>query len=206
MKTVPAMLGLTDFSAEAVSYSPMPETIDPPAPVGEIAETKQQFISQQQLDQAVAQARAEVEARYEQQLQQLREDSERQLEEERLRAIDSQADQLAGALIEQFAALGPDLAERLFERCRPVLARLARDQAVSELTDILTTIVQANCRVLASGPDELLKALRDRLEGQSLDVVWTEAPGPDISIGAGDTIVETQLSEWFCALEETVDG
>ncbi|NNE24987.1 MAG: hypothetical protein HKN11_20495 [Rhizobiales bacterium] len=206
MKTVPAMLGLTDFSAEAVGYPPLSEAIVPPVPAHETEETEQQFISQQQLDQAVAQARAEVEARYEQQLQKLREDGERQLEEERLRATENQADQLAGAVIEQFAALGPDLAERLFERCRPVLARLARDQAVGELSDVLTSIVQANCTVVASGPDALLKALRDRLEGHPLDVVWTEAPGADISIEAGDTIVETQLSDWFCAVEETADG
>lgn len=206
MKTVPAIMRLTDFSTEAASFAPLPETIVPPVPADEIVETKQQFISQQQLDQAVDQARAEVEARYEQQLQQLRENSERQLEEERLRAIESQADELAGAVIEQFSALGPDVAERLFEKCRPVLARLARDQAVSELSDVVTTIVQTNCKVAASGPAELLAALRERLEGHAMEVVWTEAPGADILVEAGDTIVETQLSEWFCAIEVSVDG
>ena len=206
MKTVPAISRLTDFSTEAASFAPLPETIVPPAPVDEIVETNEQFISQQQLDQAVGQARAELEARYEQQLQQQREDSERQLEEERQRAIDNQADQLASAVIEQFSALGPDVAELLFERCRPVLARLARDQAVGELSDIVTTIIQTNLKVAASGPEELLSALRERLEGHAVEVVWTEASGADILIEAGDTIVETQLSEWLCALEGTGDG
>jgi len=206
MKTVPAIMRLTDFSTEDASFAPLPETIVPPVPVDEIVETKQQFISQQQLDQAVDQARAEVEARYEQQLQQLRENSERQLEEERLRAIENQADQLAGAVIEQFSALGPDVAERLFEKCRPVLARLARDQAIDELNDVVTTIIQTNCKVAATGPAELLAALRERLEDHAMEVVWNEAPGADILVEAGDTIVETQLSEWFCALEVTADG
>ena len=81
MKTVPAIMGLADFSVEAGSFAPMPETIVPSMPVEETVDTNQQFISQQELDQAVDHSRAEVEARYEQQLQQLREDSERQLEE-----------------------------------------------------------------------------------------------------------------------------
>ena len=108
-------------------------------------------------------------------------------------------------LIEQFASLGPDMADRLFEKCRPVLARLAKEQAVGELAEILTTIVQANSKVAASGPAELLKALSERLEGHSMQVDWTEAPVTEISIEAGDTLVESRLTDWLCAVEETAD-
>ena len=193
MKTVPAIVGLADFSVVAGDFEPLPEVIVPPDEPIELAETPKQFISQQELDQAVDHARAEVEARYEQQIQQLREDGERQLDEARLQAIDQQADQLTAAVVELFGMLGKDVADKLFEKCRPVLGGLAREQAMSELSDLLDRIVRDNCKVVVSGPSELLKALGERLEGHDLDVDWTEEPVADILPAFSDDLARVDV-------------
>ena len=148
----------------------------------------------------------EAEARAAQELQQVRDEYEKRLEHERLKAIDDQAEIVLARMTGEFAALGADMANRLFEKCRPVLGILAREQAVAELAEVLEAIVQANCKLTVTGPGELLDALRKRLAGQNLEVNWQEDQVTDISITVGETIVETQLSEWFGSMAETADG
>lgn len=205
MKTVPARLRLIDFTDDAGASPAPPEMVADPA-IAAPRQATEQMMSQAELDQAVSQARDEAEARAAQELQQVRDEYEKRLEHERLKAIDDQAEIVLARMTGEFAALGADMANRLFEKCRPVLGILAREQAVAELAEVLEAIVQANCKLTVTGPGELLDALRKRLAGQNLEVNWQEDQVTDISITVGETIVETQLSEWFGSMAETADG
>jgi len=205
MKTVPARLRLIDFTDDAGASPAPPEMVADPA-IAAPRQATEQMMSQAELDHAVSQARDEVEARAAQELQQVRDEYEKRLEHERLKAIDDQAEIVLARMTGEFAALGADMANRLFEKCRPVLGILARERAVAELAEVLEAIVQANCKLTVTGPGELLDALRKRLAEQNLELNWQEDQVTDISITVGETIVETQLSEWFGSMAETADG
>ena len=200
MNTVPAILRLTDFSTKDTASSPEPEVGDQPTADIEFLPTSAPRVSQQELEKAVSLARAEAEARCAEQIQQVREDFERQLARDHLQSADEQATVLVEKITEQLALTGQRLAERLFEKCRPVIGNLAREQAITELIVVLNTIVQTNCTIHVKGPAELLQTMRERLLGTNLKAEWQETADADVSIEFGDTIVETQLSGWFNSL------
>ncbi|MGI9462738.1 MAG: hypothetical protein ACR2OM_02295 [Aestuariivirgaceae bacterium] len=206
MRTVPAVLRLTDFSAQAGAISE--DHLPPVLPMLEAAEFDDTDGAplQAAIEQARCEASAQAEAMHAQQLAEANEAFEERLADARAKWVEEQAAVLADQLPQQFEAAGNELAERLFAHCRPVLGTIARDRAVAELEDILQQVIEANCQIDVSGPADLIEALRNKLADSPLRVNWHEGAGADLSIKAGETLIETRLADWLADTSETGDG
>ncbi|WP_232631145.1 hypothetical protein [Methylobacterium sp. Leaf118] len=105
---------------------------------------------------------------------------------------------LADGLTAAFARLDAELSERVARLLAPVLTESLRRQAVAALSVAVTRLLAepqpAALRV--TGPEDLITALSGRLGHLSASVAFTAADTPEVTVTAGETVIETELAAW----------
>ncbi len=197
MKTIPAAMRLIDFSADTTGTpDDLSSEIVPNLQMVE-PERRADDPIDEAIEQARAQAREEAVAAHAEELTRLQEEFGQRLIAERAEWVEQQAELLAGQITDQFEKLGLDLTEKLYAHCRPVLAAIARNQAIADMVQILNEVVENSCGVEIHGPPDLTEKLRKQLSEKPFSVSCHAASTPDVSIKVADTLIETRLAAWL---------
>ncbi|MCD2179028.1 hypothetical protein [Rhizobium sp. C1] len=200
---------LKDFSAPPPSA---PEVFELPSP----AEISFDFTPEPQVDldelrrEAHAEGRAEMQAEMEETHRREIEAliaQHRQNEAEMAAALEqSVADQLSVALPRMAAQVQEFLSGHVLNALRPILDEAIAERAVESLAQTVRTVFagEGGIELVIKGPEALAERLRERLAGEDLDFRHVEAPGIDLSVEQGDTVLMTRLSAWRESVEELV--
>lgn len=105
---------------------------------------------------------------------------------------------LAGQLAAAFAGLDATLSERVARLLAPVLNEALRRQAVEALSQAVTRLLAEPqpAAISITGPEDLIAALSFRLSGLSAAVAFTASDATEVTVSAGETVIETELSAW----------
>lgn len=142
--------------------------------------------------------RAEALAEAEERLAQERAAFETRLAEARHDWAETEGTVLAGQLAAAFAGLDATLSERVARLLAPVLDQALRRQAVEALSQAVTRLLAEPqpAAISITGPEDLIAALSGRLSGLSAAVAFTAADVTEVTVSAGETVIETELSAW----------
>jgi hypothetical protein len=129
---------------------------------------------------------------------------QQQLVRERAAWAAGQGDKLAGALAAALEALESRIADAVSSILTPFVEARLRGQAVAELRAELDALLASEPEIGLSvaGPDDLLAALRSRLSGQRCSVTYSASETCDVSVNAGQTLLQTRLEAWKARIEE----
>lgn len=147
---------------------------------------------------ALASARAEMDAALAAQ--------KRSFEELLARERDTWAAAESARLEKGFTAALAEIEARIAEAAvrvlGPVLMAGLREQAAASLMEKLQVLLQKDGagRLIVSGPEDLLRSLRERLAGQSIATVFLPGPSCDVRVEIGPTVLETSLAAWAAQL------
>lgn len=134
-----------------------------------------------------AQERAAQQARFEEQVAQARRDWSA-----------AQGETLAVGFAAAMQALDTALSDRVAGLIAPVLGQALQRRALDELGAALRRILAEPQRpaVRVRGPEDLITALEARLGGLSAGIAFEADAGPEVSVSAGETVIETELAAW----------
>ncbi|SOC83490.1 hypothetical protein SAMN05421890_1940 [Ensifer adhaerens] len=198
---------LKDFSAPPPAA---PEVFDLPAPT----EIAFDFAPEPQVDLDELRREAHEEGRAEMQAQMQeahRHEIEalmaahRQAEAEMAAVFDQRmAEQLADALPRMATDIQNLLSGHVMNALKPLLDAIMTDRAVDSLAQTIRSVFagEGGIELVLKGPAALAEKLRERLQGQDLEFKHVEAPGFDLSVEHGDTVLMTRLSAWRESVEE----
>jgi len=198
---------LKDFSAPPPSA---PEVFDLP----QASEIAFDFPSEPQIDldalrreaheEGRAEMQAELQAVHQQEIDALIA-SQRQAEADMIAAFEQKmAEQLADTLPRIATDIRELLSDHVINALRPILDAAVTDRAVESLAQTVRSIFagEGGIELVLKGPGSLAENLRGRLAGLDLDFKHVEAPGFDLSVEHGDTVLMTRLSAWRESVEE----
>ncbi len=116
----------------------------------------------------------------------------------RLEWTEAQGDALAAGFADAMQTLDADLSGRVARLIAPVLGQALQRQTLDELASALKRILAEPQRaaVQVRGPEDLITALSARLPGPSVGIVFEAASGPEVTVCAGETVIETELAAW----------
>ncbi|CAO4164361.1 Flagellar assembly protein FliH [Methylorubrum aminovorans] len=142
------------------------------------------------LEQASAQAaleRAAQQALFEEGLAQARRDWS-----------EAQGKALAAAFATAMQALDAALSERVARLIAPVLGQALQRQTLDELAVALKRILAEPQRpaVRVRGPEDLIAVLSARLGSHAAGIAFEADAGPEVSVSADETVIETELAAW----------
>jgi hypothetical protein len=198
---------LKDFSAPPPS---VPDVFELPQPT----EIAFDFTPEPQVDLDALRREAHEEGRAEMQaeLQALQQQeiealiaSQRQAEADLAAAYEQKmAEQLADALPRIATDVRELLSHHVMNALRPILDAAITDRAVESLSQTVRSVFagEGGIELVLKGPGSLAEKLRERLVGLDLDFRHVEAPGVDLSVEHGDTVLMTRLSQWRESVEE----
>ncbi len=198
---------LKDFSAPPPSVPDVFELAQP-------TEIEFDFVPEPQVDldalrreaheEGRAEMQAELQAMHQQQIDALIA-SQKQAEADIAAAYEHKmAEQLADALPRIAADVRELLSFHVMNALRPILDAAMTDRAVESLAQTVRTVFagEGGIELVLKGPASLADKLRERLVGLDLDFKNVEAPGMDLSVEHGDTVLMTRLSAWCESVEE----
>ena len=109
----------------------------------------------------------------------------------------AQGEILAQGFVAAMQALDATLSDRVARLIAPVLGQALQRQALDELGAALKRILAEpqQAVVKVRGPDDLIAALAARLGG-AVGITFEEAEGPEVTVRAGETVIETELAAW----------
>ncbi|KQO89302.1 hypothetical protein [Methylorubrum extorquens] len=110
---------------------------------------------------------------------------------------EAQSEILVQGFVAAMQALEATLSDRVARLIAPVLGQALQRQALDELSIALKRILAEPQRaaVQVRGPDDLIAALAARLGG-STGIAFEAAEGPEVTVRAGETVIETELAAW----------
>lgn len=110
---------------------------------------------------------------------------------------EAQGEILAQGFVAAMQALDATLSDRVARLIAPVLGQALQRQALDELGAALKRILAEpqQAAVQVRGPDDLIAALAARLGG-STGIAFEAAEGPEVTVRAGETVIETELAAW----------
>ncbi len=204
---------LTDFSPPAAKEAPGIEIRKTFKVTEEKAPEPQQPVADRQAELIKA---AEAKIRSEE-----REASSRQIEEaiasERARWedelsvqrkiwVEQEAAQLSTQMVEALMRIETILADRVANILRPFVSEAFHKQSISELKDILTTLlIRGEARLMEiTGPEDVLQALKANLGAHKGTIEFISGDHVEISVAAHDTTVQTQLDPWATRLKQAL--
>lgn len=150
--------------------------------------------------------RAEAQAELEHALAEERARSDERLAAERQAWVRDEANRLASQLASAIEALEGRLVERVARILTPFLIETLRSQMLAELRLALSTLLTDRQEriIRISGPEDLLSALSGELDKYQAAIEFVPGEGPDVSVVAGDTVIETQLAAWSQRLLQAI--
>ncbi|MBD8907285.1 hypothetical protein [Methylorubrum zatmanii] len=149
-------------------------------------------------EQGRAEALAEAQARAERE----REEQSAAFEDRLAQARRDWTEAHGAALATEFAAaigaLDATLSSRVARLIAPVLSESLQRQALDALAAALRKILAEPQRpaVRVCGPEDLIAAVSARLGGLAAGIAFEAAPGPEVTVSAGETVIETELAAW----------
>jgi hypothetical protein len=153
-----------------------------------------------------AAGQAAAEAQWPAKLDELREFHEKQLSVERLTWVNREADVLTEQLADGLRKLETSIADTVAELLKPFLLGAVHSRAINDLLQAINIVLTKDEGVALeiSGPEDLLRVLREKLSGKNIAILFTPGDGPEIRIVAGQTALETQIRAWTARIEETL--
>lgn len=111
------------------------------------------------------------------------------------------ADQIAAGLAE----IESRIAEAVANILRPYLAQEQSKRVIQALSDNLGRILSGESAGLLkiSGPEAVLKALRERLSNHPVEVDYSLEEGVDVTVEAQQTVIRSQLQSWLDLIDST---
>ena len=185
---VPAAQGLADFGATAgKALVPAAEDqAETPTTAAEDASTNASRVEDHE-------GLAELEA--------LREEFDARLRDEVARARRAWADEQGGLsgdeVAAQFATVQASLRDWMGRTAEVMLEAPARERALNELHGVIAQMINRAVAVKAYGPQDLLQALRARLDGEVTNLTCTQQEHGELRVEVDRTIVETTVGAWL---------
>lgn len=200
MSAVPAARYLADFGVGADGRSTQLGGAGPQR--GESAAAKLEEAFARGKEEGLAEARAEGEARLEEQRNIFAEE----LAAARQDWVASTGEEIARRLEAALAEFESRVAETTARILKPFIAEGLQRQAFAELRANLEALLatDAGAAIAISGPADVLEALRQQLAGRATNVTYTPSDDCDVRVVAGHATLETQLKNWLARLEEAV--
>ena len=111
---------------------------------------------------------------------------------------EAQGETLAAGFAAAMQALDATLSDRVARLIAPVLGQALQRQALDELGVALRRILAEPQRpaVRVRGPADLIAALEAGLGALSSGIAFEADAGPEVSVSAGETVIETELAAW----------
>ena len=108
------------------------------------------------------------------------------------------ADRLAAGIETALQQLTGEVAGAVARILTPFVAEKLRERTVGDLAETLAGLFAdgRSCLLRVTGPDDLLRLLRDKLAAHSGAIDFVTGECPDIRVLIGDAVLETQLQPW----------
>jgi hypothetical protein len=154
----------------------------------------------------VQDGRAAAEADSAMRLQAEREAFQRELASARQAWAANEGEALAERLAAGLRQIEQGTADTVARILAQVTSATVQRAAVAELLAALEGVLAkaAGARVEIAGPEDLLAAIRARLEARSIAAVYTVSTGPDIRVTVDKTLLETRIGAWSTRLAEAI--
>ena len=123
------------------------------------------------------------------------------------KTYEAKVTELADQLQSQISQHHGELAERLVNWCRPVLRNVSTARCLEDLASAVETLLNENCELVISGPEDLVSLLQPHLSSLPADS-WkvNSTEDSEIVITAGEARIETCLEEWLNTVEGKFSG
>lgn len=159
---------------------------------------------------AEAQARAEEREAARRQLKEAL-DAEREKHSEELAVqrelwVEQEAMQLSAQISETLGSLERILSDRVARILAPIIPEALQQKALVEFNEILGTILSGEISTVlkVTGPEDMLKAIQARFALRKGIIEFVPSDDVEVTLVAGDTTIQTQLSSWSIRLKEAL--
>ncbi len=147
-----------------------------------------------------AAARAELDAKLKEQAAAV----ETRIAADRRAWLVGEGKRIAEALAAGLREIEARIADQVSRVLRPVIAGHVQRRAVEDLVQTLEALLTKGDvgRITVSGPQDLIEALRERLDGKAGNVTLIPTAAADLRIEADETVLETRIAAWAEAIED----
>ncbi|WP_445502340.1 hypothetical protein [Microvirga sp. G4-2] len=159
---------------------------------------------------AEAQVRAEEREAARQQLKEVL-DAEREKHREELAVqrelwVEQEAAQLSAQIIDTLGNLERILSDRVARILASIIPEALQQKALAEFNEILGTILAGEISTVlkVTGPEDMLKTIQARFAIRDGIIEFVPSDDVDVTLVAGDTTIQTQLSSWSIRLKEAL--
>ncbi|HZT49605.1 MAG TPA: hypothetical protein VFA64_16650 [Hyphomicrobiaceae bacterium] len=154
--------------------------------------------------EGVASGRAAAEAELADRLAQEKARLERELTAARAAWTQEESAKLAAQLVAGLDGIEARLAETVARLLEPFLAEQVRRRVVADLAETLNVLLAREPALAVSvrGAADLIEALRGHLAGELEHISFHPGPASELSVTAGQTLIETRLGAWVSAIKE----
>lgn len=149
-------------------------------------------------DQVRSEEREAARLRLEQALEEERERHREELAVQREIWVQQEALQLSSQIVTAVGNLEVVLSEKVARILAAVIPEALKQNAIAEFTQILGTILSGESVSLlrVTGPEDILAAIRAEMVLREGLVEFVPTDDVEVTLAAGDTMVQTQLSTW----------
>lgn len=132
---------------------------------------------------------------------------EERIASERETWLADEGQRMSGGIGSAFQELEASIADSVARILKPFLAAALREQVLAELAETLTALLAGEHTLLkVSGPESLLKALRERMGAHLGCVEYAPSGGLDVSVVADHTVVESRLQAWIDRFHQAIEA
>jgi hypothetical protein len=196
---------ISDFSSSAsseglgiailrrVRHSQEPEPVRAPS-----AEERQAELIKMLENQVRMEEREAARLRFEEALEEERQRHVEEMAAQRVIWVEQEALQLSSQIIKAAGNLESVLSEKVTRILAAVIPEALKQNAISEFTEILATILSGENTPLlkVTGPEDLLSSIKGSMMLREGLVEFVAADVVEVTLVAGDTMVETQFGAW----------
>lgn len=120
--------------------------------------------------------------------------------------IEQEAAQLSAQMIETVGNLERVLSGRVARIIAQIIPEALRQTAIAEFNEILGTMLSGGVSALlkVTGPEDMLKAIQARFSLREDLIEFVPSSDVEVTLTAGDTTIQTQLSSWATRLQEAL--